>query len=127
MQTYFDKRALRMAFLCLAAGLGAGFVNGLAGTGAGVVFLLFWGICGGGITKEAFSLAMACVLPLSVLSLLTYAPPDAEMVSMLPLLTISAVAGGLCGAWLQKRVKLQLLKWAFACLVIWGGVHMLFK
>ncbi len=127
MQTYFDKRALRMAFLCLAAGLGAGFVNGLAGTGAGVVFLLFWGLCGGGITKEAFSLAMACVLPLSVISLLTYGPPDTRILSMVPLLTISAVAGGLCGAWLQKKVKLTLLKWAFAGLVIWGGVHMLLK
>ncbi len=127
MQIYLDTHVLRKALLCLAAGAAAGFVNGLAGTGAGVVFLLFWGIGGGGITKEAFSLAMACVLPLSAFSLLTYAPPATELVSMIPPMLLAAAAGGLCGAWLQRKVRVQVLKWAFACLVIWGGVNMFFR
>ncbi len=127
MRTYIDKQALHRALLCLGAGLAAGLVNGLAGTGAGVVFLLFWGIFGGGITKDAFSLAMACVLPLSVLSLMTYAPPTPTLLSMVPSMTVAAAAGGLCGAWLQKKVRVTVLKWAFALLVIWGGINMLLK
>ncbi len=126
MEIVWDKRILRRALLCLAAGLGAGFVNGLAGTGAGVVFLLFWGLSGG-ITKEVFSLSMACVVPLSLLSLLTYAPPEGEVLSFVPLLVLSAGIGGLCGGWVQKKVRLPLLKWTFALLVIWGGVRMFLR
>ncbi len=125
MEIRIEQNNLRRICLFLLAGFGAGFVNGLAGTGAGVVFLLFFGIFGGGMDKTVFSLSMACVVPLSVISLLTYPPPAADIPQMLPWIFLSSVLGGLCGAWIQKKVQVKFLKWAFAALVVYAGLHML--
>lgn len=121
-----ERKTVHRVLLYLLTGLCAGFVNGLAGTGAGVVFLLTFGLFGGGITKTLFSLSMACVVPLSAVSLITYSPPTRETLSMLPWLFIAAVSGGLCGGWIQRKIQVKILKWMFAVLVIWAGLRMLF-
>lgn len=125
MVTVLDSKTMRRLLLCLGAGLGAGFVNGLAGTGAGVVFLLAFGLTDGGMTKTVFSLSMACVVPLSAVSLLTYPPPPGELTAILPQILFAAVTGGLCGAWLQRRLRVQVLKWVFGGLVIFAGLRMM--
>ncbi|MBQ8642349.1 MAG: sulfite exporter TauE/SafE family protein [Clostridia bacterium] len=125
MEMIPERENIRRAVLYALAGLAAGFINGLAGTGAGVVFLLLFGIFGGGMTKTVFSVSMACVIPLSVVSLITYPPPERAHLVMLPWIFVSAILGGLCGAWLQRRVNVRILKLAFAGLVIWAGIKMM--
>lgn len=126
MEITIERRNLYRILLCLGTGLGAGFVNGLSGTGAGVVFLLMFGLFGGGISKAVFSVSMACVIPLSLVSLVTYPPPSSEILAMLPWIFGASVTGGLFGAWIQRHVRVQVLKWAFAVLVIWAGLRMMF-
>ena len=126
MELILEKQSFRQILLYLVTGLAAGFVNGLAGTGAGAVFLLMFVLLGGGMTKTAFGVSMSCVIPLSLVPLSTYPPPEEGILSMLPFLFLSAAAGGICGAWLQKKIPVQMLKYAFALLLIWAGTRMLF-
>ena len=126
MELILEKQNLRQILLYLTAGLAAGFINGLAGTGAGVVFLLLFGFFGSGMTKTVFGVSMACVIPLSFVSLATYPPPDTEILPLLPWIFLFAVSGGFAGAWLQKKVPVKALKYTFALLVIWAGLRMLF-
>lgn len=125
MEIIWEQNNLRKVLLYVLAGLGAGFINGLAGTGAGVVFLLLFGIFGGGMTKEVFSVSLFCVAVLSFVSLMTYPSPSPEVLAMLPWIFISGISGGLCGSWLQHKVPVVTLKLAFGILVIWAGIKML--
>ena len=125
MELILERDNLRKVLLYFGAGMTAGFINGLAGTGAGVVFLLLFGIFGGGMTKEVFSVSMACVASLSVASLATYTPPAPEQLAMLPWIFFAGILGGLCGAWIQRKVSVRILKLAFGVLVIWAGTKMI--
>ena len=127
MTTELERDTLRTVLVYFFAGLAAGFINGLAGTGAGVVFLLLFGILGGGMTKTIFSVSMFCVSVLSVVSLATYPTPTPDQLAMLPWIGIAGIPGGLCGAWIQRRVSVRILKLAFAVLVIWAGVKMILR
>ena len=56
----------------IAAGFLAGIVNGLLGTGGGIILLLILRQFSGKDRKNAFAASLFCILPLSVLSLLLY-------------------------------------------------------
>lgn len=127
MTTELERDTLRAVLVYFFAGLTAGFINGLAGTGAGVVFLLLFGILGGGMTKAIFSVSMFCVSALSVISLATYPSPAPEHLAMLPWIGTAGILGGLCGAWIQRRVSVRVLKLAFGILVIWAGIKMILR
>ena len=127
MTTELERDTLRTVLVYFFAGLAAGFINGLAGTGAGVVFLLLFGIFGGGMTKTVFSVSMFCVSALSVVSLATYPPPAPDQLAMLPWIAAAGILGGLCGAWIQRKVSVRTLKLAFGILVIWAGVKMILR
>ena len=116
--------------LCLSAavGFGAGIVNGLLGTGGGI--LLLFVLRRHADTKDAFATALACILPLSVLSVILHLrngslPPDILSADALPYL-IGAVPGGLLGAYLLDRIKPTVLQFIFAALLLFSGWRMAF-
>ena len=113
--------------LCIAGSLGAGFLNGLTGTGAGIIFLFLSRLIDGGITKDTFAFSMSCVIPLSAFSLFTYGMPKDFSLTTLVVTSLTAAAGGLLGAFLQQKLKIELLKKIFAVLVICSGIGMIFK
>lgn len=124
--TIFLKSYALLA-LCMICGFTAGFLNGLVGTGAGIVFLILFRIFGGEISKDTFAFSMACVIPLSAFSLFTYRlPEDFSSVTLIGTL-LTAAAGGICGAFLQQKLKIGVLKKIFAILVIYSGINMILK
>ncbi len=113
--------------LCIIGSMGAGFLNGLTGTGAGIIFLLLFRLFNGEITKDTFAFSMSCVIPLSAFSLFTYRMPQNLSLTTLIVTLLTAAVGGLCGALLQEKLKLGLLKKIFAVLVIYSGINMILK
>ena len=112
--------------ILVACGLCAGFINGLLGTGGGILIIFTLSkLYPDSDPKDNFATAIACILPMSVVSAGFYlkggsvAPGDV-MIYILP-----AIAGGVTGAYLLCRIKASLLKKIFACLVIWAGVNMI--
>jgi len=107
--------------------MAAGFLNGLTGTGAGIIFLLLFRILRGKLSKDAFAFSMSCVIPLSAFSLFTYRMPEDFSLLTLAVTLLTAAAGGICGALLQQKLKIDFLKKVFAILVIYSGISMILK
>ena len=125
MKCILYPKAVFLFLLCITAGVGAGFLNGLTGTGAGIVFLLLSRLLGGEISKDTFAFSMSCVIPLSAFSLFSYRMPADFSLSTLLVTLFTAVGGGLLGAMLQEKIKIGLLKKIFAVLVIYSGIRMI--
>lgn len=120
-----------LTLLCLscAAGFGAGLVNGLLGTGGGILLLSV--LRRRLQPRDAFAASLVCILPLSVLSVLLYAKNGSLSWEMLstdaqPYL-FGAPAGGLLGAVFLDRINLSVLQYLFAALLLFSGWRMAFS
>lgn len=117
-------------FAALFAGFGAGVVNGLLGTGGGILLLLI--LRRRLAPRDAFASSIACILPLSVLSLLLYLRNGTVSVTdicssdTLPYL-LGAIPGGIGGAYLLDRMKPTAAEVLFAALLIFSGWRMAFS
>lgn len=117
-------------FAALSAGFGAGVVNGLLGTGGGILLLLI--LRRRLAPRDAFASSIACILPLSVLSLLLYLRNGTVSVTdicssdTLPYL-LGAIPGGIGGAYLLDRMKPTAAEILFAALLIFSGWRMAFS
>lgn len=136
-----------IVIVCIS-GIIAGFINGFLGSGGGVVLVLVCSFLFSGKKgrlqkiiapqnaenrendvpsdpKEYFSTAVASILPMSVVSIVFYAfRGDLNLSSYLEF-PISAVFGGILGAFMTDKIPSQLLKTVFAALTVWAGIRML--
>ncbi len=108
----------------------AGTVNGLLGTGGGIPLLfLLRRHCK---AQDAFASALCCILPLSVLSAWLYlqngsiSAPALLSSDVLPYL-LGAIPGGILGAVLLDRLKLSVVQYVFAALLLFSGWRMAFS
>lgn len=114
--------------LSAAAGFGAGAVNGLLGTGGGILLLSVLRRHVG--ARDAFASALVCILPLSVLSVVLYYLNGTLSLSALnsdtlPFL-LGAIPGGILGAFLLDKIKPAHLQLIFAALLLFSGWRMAF-
>ena len=125
--------AARTAAAVLLTGIAAGVINGLLGTGGGILALLMlarWQRrTASDASKEdaraAYATSLAAMLPVSLLSLLQYTAKGGIDLSAFTPYLLPALAGGLVGGVLLDRVRLPLLRTLFAALLLFGGVRML--
>lgn len=113
-----------------ALGAAAGFVNGLLGAGGGIIMVYaFSAVCDkddNGV-KDAFASTVAAILPISIVSALTYTFSGTVDLSLLPRYALPAVAGGLLGARLMGSISAIWLKRIFALTVIYAGINMIVR
>ena len=124
------KPTFRGTILAAITAIGAGMVNGLLGTGGGILLLL---VLRRRIdTQNAFASALACILPLSMLSAWLYARNGTLTADVfcspqvLPYL-LGAVPGGVLGAVLLNRLKLSVVQLLFTALLLFSGWRMVFS
>lgn len=106
------------------AGAIPGFINGLLGTGGGIlaVSLLKRQGCS---PQEAHATAVGLMLPLSFISLCVYYwQGGADLLRYWPFL-LPSLAGSAAGAWLLKKLKPQKLRFFFALLILYTAIHIL--
>lgn len=118
-----------LSAVLLGTALAGGAVNGLLGTGGGIIFAYFFKYLEKrGMTDKgsAFPSAMAVILPISLISFTTYAAAWDMTLPFILRLAIPSAAGGLAGAYLSSRVKPVILERVFSALVIYAGVRMIF-
>lgn len=106
-------------------GCAAGAVNGLFGTGGGLVLVPLLLHTGKMDSREAFATAISITLPLCLVTLGVYRfhallSPEAA----LPYLLGGAV-GGIAGGMLFQFVPPRLLHKLFAIFILWGGIRLL--
>lgn len=119
-------RALAAAVVC---GLAAGAVNGLLGTGGGIILVFVFGALmterNGYDARDVFASVILAILPMSAFSAFMYIKSGSvELGAALPYAGAGAV-GGLIGAMLLDKIDTNMLKKLFALMVIYAGVRMM--
>lgn len=124
------KKTILEITLGATCAFAAGIVNGMFGTGGGII-LVFWLAYvmtekRGYSPRDIFATVIAVVLPMSLVSLWLYFKDGNVNISDALVYLAPGAIGGLIGAFLLQKINLKLLKKAFAAMVIYAGVKMLF-
>lgn len=118
-------RADRRVWFLMAASLCAGCLNGLLGTGGGMILLFALGRClPKEQQKESFVIGSFGVLVFSLVSMVFYGQGGAFPAGELPRFALPAAAGGLLGAYLIRYVPTAFLRKLFGALLLFGGLKM---
>lgn len=121
---------IRRAVTLSLCGLAAGVINGLLGAGSGVliVWALQWTL-GDKLTdsRDVFANATAVILPISLVSAISYFLTDALPAAHLSRYLLPGVVGGLCGAYLLGRLPEHIVKRIFGLVVLVSGLIMLIR
>ena len=108
--------------LSIVTGLAVGFINGFMGAGGGmlVVPILMWLFKFD--SKVAHSTAVFVILPICLVSGLTYLIKGVVDYSILWPVLIGTVIGGIIGTFALKKINSNILSLIFFGLMIFAGV-----
>ncbi len=97
----------------------SGIINGMFGSGGGTVALpmLKRVVLS---EKSAFQTVQMFILPLSILTLITY--KKSNFINGLGYICLGAFVGGVIGAILSKKIKVKYLKIIFGLIILYAGV-----
>ena len=113
------------------AGVLSGVVNGLLGTGGGILTVFFlskiYALEKIYSTKDVFAITLCSSVIMSMASLLFYLSSGCFSVSDSALYMLAAVPGGVLGAILLEKLSSKTMKLIFALLVVWAGISMMIK
>lgn len=125
------SEAKKRSMLFALAGILSGIVNGLLGTGGGILTVLFlskiYAKDSSYSTKDIFAITLCSSVIMSMASLLFYLSSGCFSVSDSALYMLSAVPGGVLGAILLEKLSSKTMKLIFALLVVWAGISMMIK
>lgn len=120
-------RALTLA----ATGALAGLINGMLGTGGGIisVFALtkIYAASAEYSTKDIFAMTYASSAVMSVAAAVMYLARGSFALGDAAPFILPSVVGGIAGAILLDHVKADVFRKLFALLVIWAGLSMMAK
>ena len=114
------------ALFCLFS-LIAGGINGLLGTGGGIVLVYMLSLLTDNNSKDNFATTLCATLPVSAISVIVYFKNSNVDAELLLKLAIPAVIGGVAGAFIVDKINKKWLNVIFAVLVIYSGICMIFK
>lgn len=119
-----EKRKARL--LSALGGLAAGLINGLLGSGGGMIAVPV--LERGGVkANRAHATSVAIMLPLSAVSALFYLRSgEAGISDALPYIP-GGIAGALLGVLLLRRVKPKLLRRIFGGVAVYSGLRILLR
>ncbi len=109
----------------LLAGIGAGLVNGLFGTGGGMILVPLLTVLTNIEDSGIFPTSVSIILPICFVSLFCSENVSGLHYStVIPYLIGSALGGILCGFWGRKISVLWLHRF-LGVIILWGGVRYL--
>lgn len=104
----------------------SGVVNGLFGAGGGMIAVLCLKRLAGMEERNAHATALVVMLPLTVVSVLTYLLRGAVSLQPVPWVGLGLLPGCYLGAKLLGRMKKQWIHRLFCLLMFVAGVRLLF-
>ena len=122
------KNAKLFTLILGIAALFGGIVNGFLGTGGGIILMLALGLmptADDNSIRDRFATVIAVILPLSVISAVTYG--DKLNFSAASSYILPGILGGIAGGLLLDKMSVKIVKKLFALMVIWAGINFLMK
>ncbi len=130
MKIKVEGRAWKGLTVAVLVGMAAGFLNGFLGAGAGVLLMFAIGSLNprrdGAASRDNFATVVACVLPMSVVSVVIYTMKGAADGELVGRFALPAVIGGVLGAYMTEKLDPKVLRIIFAVIVIIAGINMIF-
>lgn len=132
--SFYPSSALSFITVVLLS-LAAGCVNGIFGTGSGIIFMLISRLLPASPDekieseerkKEMYTFSMSCVIPVSLVSLFLYRNVSLDLSSVSGIV-VPAISGGILGGFIKEKVRLLWLNLAFAALTIYSGISMIVR
>lgn len=105
----------------------AGTVNGLLGTGGGIILIFMLSSLDAGEKRDIFATTVLCILLLSIVTAFIYSRKGLIDFAFSFSLLVPALAGGAVGALLLDKINLNFLRKIFAAMVIYCGFSMVFN
>lgn len=131
MKSIIRTKKSRVPVYLWLIGAAAGFVNGFLGAGGGIILVFTLSAMykseGERRVKDVFAMSVAAILPISVVSVLSYSFNTHADFTGCGKFIVPAVIGGLCGAFLSEKIKTSSLKILFALITVFAGVNMMLK
>ena len=134
---YHKGTSVRHATALLCTGLAAGVINGLLGTGGGIIVVLvltawYKRLCKNSderhdVAKSVYVTSLLTMLPVSLFSALQYAKQGRLAPAAFAPYLLPALLGGLVGGVVLDRVRLPFLQKLFALLLLVSGVRMVMR
>lgn len=128
--TSLSLRFPRKLAIC-AAGAASGVLNGLLGTGGGIITVFFltklYARDKQYSTKDIFAMTVASSAIMSLSSVAFYLADGAFSLADCAPYVLPAIVGGVIGAILLDRLDSAVFKKIFSLLVIWAGISMMVK
>jgi len=125
------KKYTGLLLIIVITGLSAGIVNGLFGTGGGIIIVYLLSRLYTGSdkyhTKDVFAMTVGSILIMSAASLGIYTKSGAVSWNETMPYLIPAAIGGIIGAFLLDRLNAAVMKKIFAALVIYAGVTLMLR
>jgi hypothetical protein len=110
----------------LLIGALCGILNGLLGSGGGVIAVLSLRKFLDVETHKAHATAVAVMLPLTIVSAVVYLGKYQTDIKTLILVTAGGIVGGIVGAKLLVKISSKWLHKVFGAVMIFAAVRMLF-
>ncbi|NLX61584.1 MAG: sulfite exporter TauE/SafE family protein [Tissierellia bacterium] len=111
----------------IAIGLITGFINGLFGSGGGMIIvpalIFFVGIK----EHKAHATAISIILPLSIISTFFYLKADIIKFNIALNVALGGIIGSFIGAKLLNKIPAPLLRKIFASIIILTAIRMILK
>ncbi len=111
-------------FLKILIGIVAGIVNGLLGSGGGIVVVD--GLTRLGVEpKKAHATSVFCILPITIVSAFMYHSLGFLDITSGLYVGIGATIGGIIGGFLLKKVPTKLLNDLFTIIILISGLRLI--
>ena len=112
-------------FVLISAGLLIGFINGFLGSGGGMIAVPLLRYVLKLSVKESHATAIFVILPMSVVSGITYLISGVCGVFPTLLVTLVSLAGALIGSVMLSKLKSNIISFIFCAIIIYAGVRMI--
>lgn len=125
-----EKKSVCRLGILAAVGSAAGFINGFLGAGGGILLLYMFHRLNPNKDSEGarddFASVVAAVLPLCVVSAVSYSSRGSLDMNLFVRFVPGAIAGGIVGAYLTDKMDTKILKNIFALIIVIAGINMIF-
>lgn len=118
-----DKKSMKI----FTIGLATGIVNGLFGSGGGIIVVPTLIFLLNVDDYKAHATAISVILPLSIVSALIYSKNNIIQFNIAFIVALGGILGSFLGAKLLNKVPVNILRKIFGSFIIFAAIRLLMK